>query len=101
MSQVILMLVLPLLCSLLFADAKERPRVFITDSQSWQISGGFGGSGDAISGSAKGGARPAPVCIADIAPIPEVTHRMFRKDRRIDSQPTGDPAQSRLHCCVR
>lgn len=58
MSQVIMMLVLPLLCSLLFADSKERPRVFITDSQSWEISGGFGGGGDAIAGSSKGGARP-------------------------------------------
>ena len=58
MSQLIMMLVLFLLCSVLFAEPKDRPRVFITDSQSWEISGGFGGSGDVISGSAKGGARP-------------------------------------------
>jgi len=58
MSQLIMMLVMFLLCSMLFAEPKERPRVFITDSQSWEISGGFGGGGDAIAGSAKGGARP-------------------------------------------
>ena len=58
MSQLIMMLVLFLLCSVLLAESKERPRVFVTDSQSWEISGGFGSNGDAISGSAKGGARP-------------------------------------------
>ncbi len=37
---------------------KEKPRVFITDSQSWQISGGFGGNQNGASGSTSGGARP-------------------------------------------
>jgi hypothetical protein len=40
------------------ALAAERPRVFITDSKSWEISGGVGGSSDAFGGSTKGGARP-------------------------------------------
>ncbi|PYP85665.1 MAG: hypothetical protein DMF61_16170 [Blastocatellia bacterium AA13] len=42
----------------LFAQEKERPRIFVTDSQSWEISGGFGGGGDAVAGSQSGGARP-------------------------------------------
>ncbi|HZQ67235.1 MAG TPA: PEGA domain-containing protein [Terriglobales bacterium] len=35
-----------------------RARVFITDSKSWEMSGGFGGSSDAFGGSEGGGARP-------------------------------------------
>src|SRR5690242_5045786 len=35
-----------------------RARVFITDSKSWEMSGGFGGSQDAFGGSGGGGARP-------------------------------------------
>src|ERR1041385_790065 len=38
--------------------AAEKPRVFITDSNSWEISGGVGGSQDAFGGASKGGARP-------------------------------------------
>lgn len=41
-------------CSL----AAEKPRVFVTDSKSWEISGGVGGSQDAFGGASKGGARP-------------------------------------------
>ncbi|MBI1982850.1 MAG: PEGA domain-containing protein [Acidobacteria bacterium] len=37
-------------------DGKRR--VFITDSQSWSMSGGFGGSSGAFGGAVKGGARP-------------------------------------------
>jgi hypothetical protein len=40
------------------AWAAEKPRVFITDSKSWEISGGVGGTSDAFGGSTKGGARP-------------------------------------------
>ncbi len=36
----------------------NRARVFITDSKSWEISGGVGGSSDAFGGSQGGGARP-------------------------------------------
>ena len=39
----------------------SKPRVFITDSKSWEISGGFAGSSDGIAGGGKGGARPQTV----------------------------------------
>ena len=38
--------------------AAEKPRVFITDSKSWEISGGAGGSADGFGAASKGGARP-------------------------------------------
>jgi hypothetical protein len=41
-------------CSL----AADKPRVFVTDSKSWEISGGVGGTQDAFGGASKGGARP-------------------------------------------
>jgi len=40
------------------AQDSEKPRVFITDSKSWEISGGFGGTKDGFGGGSKGGARP-------------------------------------------
>jgi len=40
------------------AQEKEKPRVFVTDSQSWQMSGGFGGNSDGFGGGMSGGARP-------------------------------------------
>jgi hypothetical protein len=40
------------------AAAAEKPRVFITDSKSWEISGGGGGSADGFGGGTHGGARP-------------------------------------------
>ena len=36
----------------------EKPRVFITDSQSWEIGGASGGTSGGFGGSVKGGARP-------------------------------------------
>jgi hypothetical protein len=47
-----------LLVSVVFATAVEKPRIFITDSKSWEISGGVGGTSDAFGGATKGGARP-------------------------------------------
>jgi hypothetical protein len=50
--------------AVLFAQARSsntnlsHARVFITDSKSWEISGGVGGSSDAFGGSQGGGARP-------------------------------------------
>jgi hypothetical protein len=41
-----------------FGQEKEKPRVFVTDSQSWQMSGGFGGSSSGFGGAVSGGARP-------------------------------------------
>jgi hypothetical protein len=38
--------------------ASEKPRAFITDSQSWEIAGGGGGSSSGFGGAVKGGARP-------------------------------------------
>lgn len=42
----------------ILVTAADQPRVFITDSQSWEISGGWGGSSGAFGGGVKGGARP-------------------------------------------
>ncbi|HWR16729.1 MAG TPA: PEGA domain-containing protein [Terriglobales bacterium] len=38
--------------------AAEKPRVFVTDSQSWSMSGGGGGSSSGFGGGTSGGARP-------------------------------------------
>jgi hypothetical protein len=38
--------------------ADEKPRVFITDSKSWEISGGFAAGNGAAGGGTRGGARP-------------------------------------------
>jgi len=40
--------------------AAEKPRVFITDSKSWEMSGGVGGTQDGFGGASKGGARRKP-----------------------------------------
>ena len=37
---------------------ENKPRVFITDSKSWESSGGFSGNSNAIGGAMSGGARP-------------------------------------------
>src|SRR5258708_594309 len=38
--------------------APDKPRVFITDSQSWEVSGHAGGAGGAFGAETHGGARP-------------------------------------------
>ena len=55
-----LLAVVAVCCLFAFADEKseDKPRVFITDSQSWEISGHAGGSGGAFGGETHGGARP-------------------------------------------
>lgn len=46
----------------LFAQSSaEKPRIFVTDSDSWQITGGFGAKADAAGGAVTGGARPQTV----------------------------------------
>jgi PEGA domain len=40
------------------ADQTTQPRVFITDSNSWEMSGGFGGTSAGLGGVVRGGARP-------------------------------------------
>jgi len=50
------LLVIPAVAQTSTSDAKAR--VFITDSQSWQMSGSSGGSADGFGGHISGGARP-------------------------------------------
>jgi hypothetical protein len=40
------------------AFAADNPRVYIEDSQSWEVKGGVGGTDDAFGGTTSGGARP-------------------------------------------
>ncbi|MFZ3212213.1 MAG: PEGA domain-containing protein [Terriglobales bacterium] len=56
----LLLAVVAVCCLFAFAEDKpgDKPRVFITDSQSWEISGHAGGSGGAYGGETHGGARP-------------------------------------------
>ena len=42
----------------LYPNQNVRPRVLVSDSQSWSISGGFGGSSGGFGGAVHGGARP-------------------------------------------
>ncbi len=37
---------------------QDKPRIFITDSQSWEVAGASGGTGGTYAGSMSGGARP-------------------------------------------
>ena len=48
---------LALACALALS-AQQKPRVFVTDSQSWQVSGSSGGSSSGFGGHMSGGARP-------------------------------------------
>ncbi len=47
-----------ILCAVSAIAGAEKPRVFITDSKSWEISGGFGGTSEGFGGGMRGGARP-------------------------------------------
>ncbi len=47
-----------LLLTSLLISAGNKPRIFITDSKSWEIAGGFGASDEAAAGVVRGGARP-------------------------------------------
>lgn len=42
----------------LMARAQDKPRVFITDSTSWEMAGASGGSSSGFGGAIRGGARP-------------------------------------------
>jgi hypothetical protein len=44
--------------SVVAQEEKPKPRVFVTDSQSWELAGGFSATKDAASGTIRGGARP-------------------------------------------
>jgi hypothetical protein len=56
------LLVALLCCIPLFAQTPaqtpQKPRIFVTDSDSWEVSGGFGGNRDGFGGYQSGGARP-------------------------------------------
>jgi hypothetical protein len=41
-----------------FSLAANNPRIYVTDSQSWEMKGGVGGTSDGFGGASKGGARP-------------------------------------------
>lgn len=64
MRQILVFALSLLLCAVAVAKEKQtsddpdKPRVFITDSQSWEMSGHSGGAGGAFGGEAHGGARP-------------------------------------------
>ena len=64
--------------------ADEKPRVFITDSQSWQISGASGGSSSGFGGATTGGARPQTAEIiktfGDRCPQVTVNNKQDRAD---------------------
>ncbi|HEX3319245.1 MAG TPA: PEGA domain-containing protein [Terriglobales bacterium] len=47
-----------IVCSAVLAWAAEKPRIFITDSKSWEMSGGGGGTSGGFGGASSGGARP-------------------------------------------
>jgi hypothetical protein len=44
--------------SVIWGAAAEKARVYITDSKSWELSGGNGGSANGFGGAARGGDRP-------------------------------------------
>ncbi len=46
------------LFTLSLLSAAQNPRVFITDSKSWEIAGGGGGTSEGFGGATRGGARP-------------------------------------------
>ncbi|MEE8257248.1 MAG: hypothetical protein V3R60_05100 [Acidobacteriota bacterium] len=76
-----------LLCLVLATQAafgQEKVRVFIADSDSWSIGGGFASGSRGGGGGAKGGARPQTVEIMktfrDNCPVAIVTIREERAD---------------------
>ncbi|MCI0485977.1 MAG: hypothetical protein L0229_05195 [Blastocatellia bacterium] len=58
MNTVRIIIVILLAAGSLSAQEPAKPRIFVTDSRSWEISGGFGGSRDGAGGGLSGGARP-------------------------------------------
>jgi len=54
----VLGLCLFVLSSTIWSAAAEKPRVYVTDSKSWEVSGGFGGTSDGFGGGSGGGDRP-------------------------------------------
>jgi len=61
-----------------------QPRVYVTDSQSWETSGGFAATSDAAVGQSSGGARPQTAeiikTIGERCPLAMVTMNKDRAD---------------------
>jgi hypothetical protein len=57
-NKVIFGISIVLISAVLAVAQDQKPRVFITDSKSWEISGGGGGSSNGFGGGTHGGARP-------------------------------------------
>ena len=58
MKRVSIIIVILLAAGSLLAQEPAKPRIFVTDSRSWEISGGFSGTDDGGGGGFSGGARP-------------------------------------------
>ena len=85
MSSKRLLIVLSCLALLLVAaHTKTKVRVYISDSHSWQVSGGFAGVEDLMLGTSGGGARPQTAEIIKTfnrrCPEVTVTNRRDRAD---------------------
>jgi len=52
----VLLTVCALVCGMAFAQ--DKPRVYVTDSNSWEVRSAGGGTADAFGGGGQGGARP-------------------------------------------
>lgn len=52
------LLLMMLLAASVAAQETSKKRIYITDSNSWEITGGFGGSDGGFGGAVNGGARP-------------------------------------------
>jgi hypothetical protein len=46
------------LAAVVCSTAGEKPRIYVTDSKSWELGGGVGGTADGFGGAARGGDRP-------------------------------------------
>jgi hypothetical protein len=73
-----------ILVSFLSATAADKPRIFITDSKSWEVSGAVGGTAEGFGGTSKGGARPQTAEIiktfGERCPLVMVNNRQEKAD---------------------
>jgi hypothetical protein len=46
------------LAAVVCSTAAEKPRIYVTDSKSWELGGAVGGTADGFGGAARGGDRP-------------------------------------------
>lgn len=86
-------LLLLLLAAAVAAQESRKTRVYINDSQSWEIEGGFGGSSGGFGGGTRGGARPQTAEIIktfnERCPSLTVTSKEDRADYTIILQHEG------------